>query len=131
MALTDIQLRNAKSKDKPYKLADGGGLYIEVALSGSKLWRVKYRVMAAPGTKTASKFLFYGIVFCRQFGSVLAKLNPKLLSRNDGPRPLRINARTFCGLSPQDPPRSERLCWLLSYQSCIHSHTLPLMSYRP
>ncbi len=43
MPLTDIQIRKAQSKDKPYKLADGGGLYIEIATSGGKLWRMKYR----------------------------------------------------------------------------------------
>lgn len=43
MPLTDTTIRNAKPKDKPYKLADGGGLYIEIAPSGGKLWRLKYR----------------------------------------------------------------------------------------
>ncbi len=41
--LTDIQVRNAKPKDKPYKLADGGGLYVEVMPTGSKLWRLKFK----------------------------------------------------------------------------------------
>jgi integrase len=41
--LTDIQVRNAKPKDKPYTLADGGGMYLEVAPSGSKIWRMAYR----------------------------------------------------------------------------------------
>lgn len=40
--LTDIQVKNAKPKDKPYKLADGGGLYLEVMPTGSKLWRMKF-----------------------------------------------------------------------------------------
>ena len=40
--LTDIQVKNAKPKDKPYKLADGGGLYIEIMPTGSKLWRMKF-----------------------------------------------------------------------------------------
>ncbi|MDP2247416.1 MAG: Arm DNA-binding domain-containing protein, partial [Nitrosomonadales bacterium] len=43
MALTDITVRTAKPRAKPYKLADGGGLYIEVAPSGGKWWRYKYR----------------------------------------------------------------------------------------
>ena len=43
MTLTDRQIRAAKPKEKPYKLADGGGLYLQVAVSGSKLWRMKYR----------------------------------------------------------------------------------------
>jgi hypothetical protein len=40
--LTDIQVRNAKPKDKPYTLADGGGMYLEVAPTGSKIWRMAY-----------------------------------------------------------------------------------------
>lgn len=34
-----------KPKDKPYKTGVGGGLYLEVMPNGSKLWRLKYRVM--------------------------------------------------------------------------------------
>lgn len=41
--LTDIQVKNAKSKDKPYKLSDGGRLYLEVMPTGSKLWRMKFQ----------------------------------------------------------------------------------------
>jgi integrase len=44
LALTDTQIRNAKKKEKPYKLADGGGLYLEAKPNGSKLWRVRYRL---------------------------------------------------------------------------------------
>lgn len=41
--LTDTQIKNAKSKEKSYKLADGGGLYLEVMPTGSKLWRMKFK----------------------------------------------------------------------------------------
>lgn len=34
-----------KPKDKTYKKADGGGLYIEVSKTGSKYWRMKYRFL--------------------------------------------------------------------------------------
>lgn len=44
MPLTDIQVKTAKPKDKPYKLADGGGMFLLVTPSGGKLWRLKYRV---------------------------------------------------------------------------------------
>jgi integrase len=43
MALTEIKIKNTKSKDKPYKLPDGEGLYLLVQPTGSKLWRMKYR----------------------------------------------------------------------------------------
>lgn len=41
--LTDIQIRNAKPTAKPYKMSDGGGLYVEITPGGSKLWRMKVR----------------------------------------------------------------------------------------
>ena len=41
--LTDIQVKAAKPKDKPYTLADGGGMYLEISPSGSKIWRLAYR----------------------------------------------------------------------------------------
>ena len=44
MALTDVQLRNAKPRDKAYKLVDGGGLHLYVTPTGGKLWRLKFRV---------------------------------------------------------------------------------------
>lgn len=44
MALTDTAIRNAKPKDRPYKVADSQGLYLLVNPRGSKLWRVKYRM---------------------------------------------------------------------------------------
>ena len=43
MKLNDQICKNAKPKDKPYKISDGGGLYLEVTPKGSKLWRLKYR----------------------------------------------------------------------------------------
>ncbi|MDE1895475.1 MAG: tyrosine-type recombinase/integrase [Rhodospirillales bacterium] len=44
MPLTDTAIRNAKPKDKAYKVADSQGLYLLVNPGGSKLWRVKYRI---------------------------------------------------------------------------------------
>lgn len=43
MALTDVKIRAAKPREKPYKLSDGGWLYLLVTPSGSKLWRMAYR----------------------------------------------------------------------------------------
>ena len=43
MMLKDINIRNAKPKDKLYRLFDGKGLYLEVLPSGGKYWRLKYR----------------------------------------------------------------------------------------
>lgn len=42
--LTDTQIRNTKPDVKPIKLADGGGLYLEVSPSGGKHWRFRFRL---------------------------------------------------------------------------------------
>ncbi len=42
--LTDTAVRNAKPREKPYKLTDGGGLYVIVNPNGSRWWRFRYRV---------------------------------------------------------------------------------------
>lgn len=44
MPLTDIKIRKAEQRDKEYKLADGGGLYILIRPNGSKLWKMKLRI---------------------------------------------------------------------------------------
>lgn len=43
MKLNDVAVRKAKPEAKPYKIADGGGMYLEVMPNGSKYWRFKYR----------------------------------------------------------------------------------------
>lgn len=43
MPLTAPAVGNAKPTEKPYKLADGEGMYLEVMPNGSKYWRLKYR----------------------------------------------------------------------------------------
>jgi len=43
MKLSAQAVKKAKSADKPFKMADGGGLYLLVQPNGSKLWRYKYR----------------------------------------------------------------------------------------
>lgn len=51
MPLTDAAVRNAKPGVKPdgtatptpYKMGDAGGMYLEVAPTGGKWWRLKYR----------------------------------------------------------------------------------------
>ena len=40
--LSNMQVRNTKPKDKTYRLFDGGGLYVEVAPTGSRICRVKF-----------------------------------------------------------------------------------------
>ncbi len=42
--LTDNDCRKAEPRDKPYKMADGHGLYLNVMPDGAKYWRYKFRI---------------------------------------------------------------------------------------
>ena len=43
MALTDLQLKNAKPKSTPVKHSDGDGMYLLIKPNGGKYWRFNYR----------------------------------------------------------------------------------------
>lgn len=44
MPLSDTTARNAKPREKLYRIADARGMYLEVTPAGGKYWRMKYRV---------------------------------------------------------------------------------------
>jgi len=48
--LTNTAIKNAKPKDKPYKLSDGKGLYLLITIAGSKLFRFNYRIQGKQKT---------------------------------------------------------------------------------
>lgn len=43
MPLTDATVRGAKARVTPYKLTDGGGMYVLVRPDGARYWRMDYR----------------------------------------------------------------------------------------
>ncbi|MDE2422208.1 MAG: integrase arm-type DNA-binding domain-containing protein [Gammaproteobacteria bacterium] len=53
--LTDKEIKAAKPIDKPYKLSDGGGLYLLINKDGSKFWRFDY---TRPITKKRNTMAF-------------------------------------------------------------------------
>lgn len=66
MPLTDLALRNAKPKDKPYKLFDGGGLHLLVNPNGSRIWRLAYRFAGKPKQLSFGPYPTVPLVEARQ-----------------------------------------------------------------
>lgn len=56
MPLNDRQIKNAKPKEKDYKLTDGKGLYLLITPAGGKLWRLKYRIAGKEKTLAIGKY---------------------------------------------------------------------------
>ncbi|TCA02429.1 tyrosine-type recombinase/integrase [Rhizobium leguminosarum] len=65
MALTDVQIRNAKKSEKPYKLPDGKGLYLYVSTAGGKSWRIDYAYFGKRKTLTLGAYPALGLADAR------------------------------------------------------------------
>ncbi|WP_445193954.1 tyrosine-type recombinase/integrase [Sphingomonas sp. Tas61C01] len=55
MALTATAIKNAKPRQRPYKLSDERGLYLLITPSGGMLWRFKYRADGHDGVGTPKR----------------------------------------------------------------------------
>ena len=57
--LTEMTVKQAKARDKIYRLSDQGGLYLEITTTGNKYWRYKYRI--SDGLTRKEKRLALGV----------------------------------------------------------------------
>ncbi|EHJ47085.1 integrase family protein [Solidesulfovibrio carbinoliphilus subsp. oakridgensis] len=64
--LTDVAIRNAKAADKPVKMFDGAGLFLQVTPTGGKLWRFKYLFDGKEKLLALGKWPDVGLKMARQ-----------------------------------------------------------------
>lgn len=64
--LTDTRCKSAKPAEKPYKLFDGGGLFLYISPTGSKLWRVAYRISGKPKTMSFGPYPVVSLAAARE-----------------------------------------------------------------
>jgi len=64
--LSDAKIKNAKPKDKAYKLSDGGGLFLLINPSGSKYWRLKYYFAGKEKTLSIGTYPDVGLASARE-----------------------------------------------------------------
>ena len=58
--LNDARIKNAKPKDRPYRLGDSGQLYLQVTPSGGRHWRMNYTFGRNERGKPVQKTLSFG-----------------------------------------------------------------------
>jgi integrase len=74
MALSDITIRKAKTRERPYKVSDGGGFYLWVTPAGGKLWRWTYRHEGKQKLMTFGKYPDVPLAQARERHSEARKL---------------------------------------------------------
>jgi hypothetical protein len=63
--LSELAVKRAKPELKPYKMTDGGGLYLLVEPKGSKYWRMFYRYMGKQKTLAMGVYPDVGLADAR------------------------------------------------------------------
>jgi integrase len=59
--LSAVAVRNANPKNRPYKLSDGKGLYLHVAISGKKTWRYRFKIAGKESTIVLGEYPAIGL----------------------------------------------------------------------
>lgn len=75
--LTDVQVRKAKRRAKPYRLFDGDGLALWVSPTGMKSWQLRYRLDGKAQTATLGKLERMNLSEARARADALRKLAAK------------------------------------------------------
>lgn len=92
--LRELEVKNAKPKDKPYKLTDGDGLHLMVHPNGSKYWQTRCRHMKKEKVVSHGKYPMVGIAEARKLSGIAKR------QMHDGKDPVvekrleRIHAET-------------------------------------
>lgn len=100
MPLTDTRLKGLKPKEKPTKHSDGGGLHVLMTPTGSKLWRLSYRLDGKQQTMALGSYPAVTLAEARkqreQVKSLLAKgINPSHHAKLEQINRQSSNATTF------------------------------------
>lgn len=106
MSLSDFACKNAKPKDRPYRLADGDGLYLLVQKTGSKLWQLRYRYLEKENILSFGKYPLVSLLDARERRDdakrlLIAGINPSTKRKEEKVAAL-AEARTTFGLIAEE-----------------------------
>lgn len=112
MPLSAAAVRNAKGTEKPYKLSDGGGLFLLVSPNGRRYWRMAYRFAGKQKTLAFGVFPEVSLADARerrdQARRLLAKgIDPAQQARLDKITASLAAAGTFGAIADEWLERSE------------------------
>jgi integrase len=113
MALTNTQIKNAKPKDKQYKLSDQGGLSLMIRPTGSKAWKYDYRLDGKRLTHTIGTYPETSLAEAREAHIAARRLvqagtNPTSAKNQDVDSSILFSARCNTWLSKQNLAETTR-----------------------
>ena len=74
MALTAVEVRVLKGRERPYKVSDSGGLYLFIQPSGQRYWRLAYRYDGKQRTMALGVYPDVGLADARSKRDAVRKI---------------------------------------------------------
>jgi integrase len=108
MALTDTRARTAKPSAKPYKLSDGGGMYLLVKSDGARYWRLDYRYAGKRRTLALGVYPTVSLSAAR----ACREEARRLLTKNLDPAAAKKVAKRACKLATESTFEAVAREWL-------------------
>lgn len=139
MPLTDAAVRNAKPREKPYKIFDAGGLFLWIQPSGGKWWRYKYRFAGKEKLLALGSYPDVSLADARERHTearkVLANGNDPAEVKKDAKRQALLNSVTTFEALAREWCESRKHKWVTSYGEAmltrLESHVFPKIGSRP
>lgn len=123
--LTDTKVRQAKPGPKPYKLADGNGLFLLVNPNGTRYWRLKYRLAGKEKLYAVGVYPEISLAEAREKALDARRLiregqDPVAERRRQRAATASTTAETFQAIS-EEWITSRAGVWSPTYREAIHS----------
>ncbi len=139
MSMTDAKVRSAKPKGKPYKLADGDGLYLLVKPNGGKYWRYKYRYAGKEKLLAFGAYPFLSLAEARELHTLarksLALGNDPAETKRETKRLAVLKAENTFEAIAREWCDSRKHKWVTSYSEAmvvrLERHVFPRLGGRP
>lgn len=134
MKLKDLQIRNARPREKPYRMADGLGLYVLVMPKGSKLFHWDYRCRGKRKTLSLGRYPEVSLEEARhtlfEFRKLLKQGIDPSLYRKEQKSPDIFHFRTFAEewfklKNPEWTPKNARIV-----RGRLEKHLYPFLGNR-
>jgi integrase len=124
MPLTDTAVRNAKGREKPQKLSDGGGLHLLVNPDGARYWRMAYRHQGRQKTLALGVYPIVSLADARMARNAAKKLLARDVdpsqARKDQKRGARLSAKNTFEAVAREWCENQKEGWTARY----HSHVV-------
>jgi integrase len=137
--LTEARIRNAKPKGRPYKLRDGGGLFLLITPANARLWRLRYKVrgresMLGLGTYPATSLKAARARRAEMRAALEAGKNPAAERRAE--RASSVNtfetlAREWLAKQPFAPKTLKKAVWTFEDLLFPHIGLRPVSALKP